>query len=73
MSEKNIEQFGRAVLAELKDAIASGAYHMDAGKLADMAVECGLMQYVAFDPTKHEIEGNECAVEVGDMIYYWGG
>ena len=68
---KPLAKFGQHCLGEIKECISEGASELDAEALADKAVECGLFQWVAFDPAKHSIV-SDCEAEPGDMIYYWG-
>ena len=67
-----LAEFGEKVFAELREAIAEGGFDMDAKGIADLAVETWLMEYIPYDPEKHNFDGCE-EVEPGDMIYWWGG
>lgn len=71
--EKAFTDFGRKMLEEIKDCIRNGYLEANAEDLADIAVKCGLISYVAYDPDKHGgcIEHEEELV-VGDMIYWFG-
>jgi hypothetical protein len=71
-TEQNLAAFGAMMLEEVKEAIREGGVEMDAMVIADKAVECGLMEYVAYDPAKHVGVCEKGEYEDGDMIYYWG-
>lgn len=69
MSEtRDIQRFGQLVFDELKEAIESGDFYLDAESIADMAVACGLMVFEPYDPIRHE---NVTGVTPGEEIYYW--
>jgi hypothetical protein len=61
----------RAVLALVTEHICDELTEIDTEKIADCAVESGLMRHVPYDPGKHNI-GDEVDCEPGEMIYYWG-
>lgn len=67
---QRLAEFGKVMLAEVKECIVECGFWMYSETVADKAVEYGLMQYVAYDPDKHGALDAE--YEPGDMIYYWG-
>lgn len=71
-TEKQLADFGRKMLELTKECIRHGAFECDAEAMANEAVECGLIEWVAFDPDLHGgcVECQE-ELEPGDMIY-WG-
>ena len=71
--EERYAEFGRRAFAIVKQSIQECSFDCDAEELADIAVQCGLMIHVPFDPAKHDKEFFGHEYEVGDMIYYWGG
>jgi hypothetical protein len=68
MAERAFAQFGRDSLDMLKEYISGGSCDLDVDLLADLAVKCGLMQRVPYDPEMHNVF-DRC--EPGEMIYYF--
>ena len=66
------EQFGRLAFEELKDCLLEDGLEMDAGNLAALAIRCGLMRQVPYDPDKHGDSVGENDYKTGDLIYWWG-
>lgn len=64
-------EFGRQIFEVVKECIREGCLQCDSETLADIAVKCGLMVYVKYDPEKHGTLAEE--YEIDDMIYWWGG
>lgn len=71
--EERLANFGRLVLGELKELIVDGGVFADepTETLADMAVRCGLIRKVAFDPAQHDKLFNDHDLEPGDVVYIW--
>lgn len=66
-------EYGRRILEEhTKECIRWGTFDADAEGMADLAVECGLMEYVPYDPDVHTEFIGDGEFDQGDMIYYWG-
>ena len=72
--EKELSEFGEKTLEKIKEIIADGFLCDDITmELADLAVECGLIYTVFYDPEIHiDINQENFECEPGDEIYYWG-
>ncbi len=69
-NQANMIEFGCRMLYMVKDAIRNGAFECDSEQMADIAVECGLIQNPIYDPVVH---GTDIEAEPGDRIYFWEG
>lgn len=61
--------FGNAVYNNLIDTFNEGYSEVEVEQLAKKAVECGVADYVPYDPHEHGI----IDVNTGDMIYWFDG
>lgn len=67
-----LAELGKEALETILECLTDGGCEVDMEPLADKAVDCGLMQYVPYDPAIHgELEN--CDPEPGEMIYWYDG
>lgn len=67
-----LAELGKEALETVLECLTDGGREVDMEPLADKAVDCGLMQYVPYDPAIHgELEN--CDPEPGEMIYWYDG
>lgn len=69
---KSFETFGRMAFEELTECLRENGVDVDADRLAEYAIKCGLMKQVKFDPAKHGEGFYDHDYEPGDLIYWWG-
>jgi hypothetical protein len=69
---ERVANFGEKAVAEVKECIANGGYEVECEVIADIAVACGLMVQVPYDPDKHGTDPPLGDCDPGDIVYFWG-
>ena len=69
--EERLATFGRLVLGEVKELIVDERLDEQHDSYANLAVRCGLVRKVAFDPAQHDKLFNDHDIELGDVVYIW--